>query len=194
MMQEDNQVHNKKRQILSISLLYIILCVVGCHTLKQSNTNSRISLDGARRIAVLDFEQEGFLSGQRLGRFAADELTSVLFIRQGLRIVDRAQIRAKVMDKKITPTAMDVDEVAQIGRDLEADFLILGEITRLDGLGLDTEEDEESIFVQVSFRVLTTGNGSVIGIVTRQGSSKRDLKILVADLIKKMSDAVRLEG
>ena len=186
--------YNPRTHIISGCLLWIILCGSGCHTLKQSNTNSRISMDGARRIAVLDFEQEGFLSGQRLGRFAADELTSVLFIRQGLRIVDRAQIRAKVIDKKITATAMGVDEVAQLGRELEADFLILGEITRLDGLGLDTDEDEEVISVQVSFRVLTTGNGSVIGIVTKQGSSKRDIKILVADLIKKMSDAVQLEG
>ena len=186
--------HNLKMQIISSSLLCFVLCGSGCYTLKQSNTRSRISMDGARRIAVLDFEQEGFLSGQRLGRFAADELTSVLFIRQGLRIVDRAQIRAKVTDNKITPTAMDVDEIIRLGQDLEADFLVLGEITRLDGLGLDADEDEESIFVQVSFRVLTTGNGSVIGIVTKQGSSKRDIKILVADLIKKMSDAVQLEG
>ena len=181
----------KNKKIHIGILVCSILWVVACSTMNRSRIESRSSTTDGAHIAVLDFVQNGFFNGEKLGPFAADELTAALFIQRRLRVKDRAQVKANMAEQRISPSQFSTNEIKEFGQTLGADFLILGEITRLDGLSVDTENDGR-MSIQIMFRIVSSEDGDVIGIVTRRGSQKTESKKIVSEMIGKMAGSVRL--
>jgi curli biogenesis system outer membrane secretion channel CsgG len=191
MEMEDISMQHSLRNLLT-SIVIISCVVTGCYRIKSDSSAFRMSAKDARRIAVLDFDEEGFLGISRLGQFAADELTSALFIHQKLKVVDRSQVLARVAERKYSQKILNPQQLDELGRALDADYFILGKITRIDGINVDPED--ESQIVQVVFRILSSHTGDVIGIVQRQDTVDKDLKLVVGNLIKEMTGSVRLNS
>lgn len=145
-----------------------------------------------RVIAVLDFEQEGFIGGDRLGGFAADELTSALFIKRKLKVVDRVLIKAKMLEMNIDRSAMTVHVIRSLASMLNADCFVLGKIVRTDSENIEPAANVRIRF-QISFRILSAKDGSVIGMVTKRLSKKGDIQQILSDAIYKMAEEVRPE-
>ncbi len=145
-----------------------------------------------RTVAVLDFEQEGFLGGEKLGGFAADELTAALFLKKKFDVVDRAQVKAGVLELNLSNGIMPADAIKKLSQTLGADYLVLGKITRLNDNDFDPGR-RDHLHVQITFRLISTRDGVVIGILSRRGTSKGDTKKFVSDMLSGMAGAVKVK-
>ena len=172
--------------------IVIVLWISGCCTLNSGNTGFRFSSNDSQKIAVLDFEEQGFLGGEKLGRFAAEELTTALFIKQNLKVVDRAQVTAIMVETQFSPSILDVKSIQQLGEKLESDYLILGCITRFDKENFDPETNGR-ISVQITIRIISTRNGEVVGMISRQSTKKEEPKIIVGKMVEAMAGFVRFK-
>jgi curli biogenesis system outer membrane secretion channel CsgG len=146
----------------------------------------------AQKIAVLDFEQQGFLGGEKLGRFAADELTSALFLKQKIKVVDRAHVRAKVLERNLSSSILNDDNVRELGLAMSSDFLILGKIIRFNREELGSDEDTP-VLLQITFRIISVKDGSVIGIVYRQDQKRGEPEKILSNIIWQMAGEVEIE-
>lgn len=172
-------------------ILLAVLWVSGCAFFQSGKTESWFQRQSARVIAVLDFEQEGFVEGGKLGVFAADELTSALFIRKKVDVVDRSQIKAKIMEKGLHPNVMDNKAIQELGRILNADCLILGKITEMSGIDIGLEEEQKHR-IQITFRLISTSSGEVIGMVSQEVAKKGEARQIVGKMLHNMAKKVKL--
>lgn len=174
----------------------IILTIIGSIFFKcmylQGQSHYRINLRDTRVFAVLDFEQEGFMGGDRIGQYIADELTTALFIKHNYKIVDRAQVRDAVIERKITTSVLNPMEIRELGTALNADFLILGKLIRLNKAEL-ADVDKTGFSFQVTFRVIAVKDGSVIGFVDHQGSGTGDVQPVLKQAIDEMTRQVKFD-
>ena len=65
-----------------ISIVFFLLVFLGCGVLHREGMHAHFSQRKTGRVAVLDFEEQGFLNGEKLGGFMADELTASLFMKK----------------------------------------------------------------------------------------------------------------
>ena len=82
----------KRSKFTILNLIVILLLTSHCSNIK--NRFQPVALKNPR-IAVLDFEQEGFVIGAKFENLAADQLTTALYLLQKLAVVDRAQVQGK---------------------------------------------------------------------------------------------------
>lgn len=165
------------------------LLLAGC-----GGTSSGFFLKGhLRTVAVLDFEQEGFLGGEKLGSFAADELTTALFLKKKFEVVDRAQVKAGVLAKNLAITAMKTSEVVALGKALNTDYFIFGKLCRLDEQDFDSEKSRD-VNLQISFRLISTQDGAVAGIVSAREKGKTEMRKFISEVISRMAIAVKLKS
>jgi hypothetical protein len=176
---------------LFMTFIGIVFLVSGCVIFRSGSTESWFLGKSARTVAVLDFEQEGFTHDGEIGTFAADELTSKLFIERKLKVVDRALIRAKMADLRFNPQMSDVKEIQTLGMALNADCLILGKITQISNVELESEIEQKKT-IQISFRLVSPISGDVIGMISKENSQKGETKKIVSRMIGKMVKAVKL--
>lgn len=160
---------------------------------QAGESDSRFSTQNNRQIAVLDFEQEGSVGISKYGGFAADELTTALFIKKKIPVVDRSQVKAKAAEKGIVAGAMSSKQIHDLGEELNADYLILGKIVFLNGQIVAPEAEEKTTFA-ITIRLLSTKDGSVAGMVNREESKKGNLENLIRELIRDMAGDVELKG
>ncbi len=172
-------------------ILFAVLLVSGCAFFQSGKTESWFQKKSARVITVLDFEQEGFVEGGKLGIFAADELTSALFIKKKVNVVDRSQVKAKVMEKGFHSNVMDNKAIQELGRILNADCLILGKITEMSGIDIGLEEEQKHR-IQITFRLISTSSGEVIGMVSQEVAKKGEAKQIVGKMLRNMTKRVKL--
>lgn len=149
--------------------------------------------DHPRKIAVLDFEPEGFLTGEKLGSFAADELTAALFLQRKFHVVDRAQVKAGVLDANLANGTVATDEVKKLGQSLGVDYLILGKISRLNENDFAPDE-RKNLYLQITFRLISTRDGAVIGVFSRRAKSKNEPRRFVSDVLYRMASEVKRKG
>jgi curli biogenesis system outer membrane secretion channel CsgG len=146
----------------------------------------------AAKIAVLDFEQEGFLEGEKLGRFAADELTTALFLKKKFDVADRSQVRAQLAAKSLAIAALRADEITALGQALDSDYLLLGKINRLNAHDFNPEKDQD-LYLQITLRIISCGDGAVMGMVSRRESSRAEPREFVSDMLHRMAGAVKVK-
>jgi hypothetical protein len=184
---------NNTRLFLSRFLCIILpsFLTFGCMSKLSNTSESRFSMRDGKVIAVLDFEQEGFLGGEKWGAFAADELTTALFVRNQMKIVDRALVKGKMLEKNATPAAMSIKAIQDLCAGLNADFIVLGKIARLDS---ETDDPEHSgkIHFQVTFRVLSVKDGSAVGMVMKRITVKGPIPPSISYALYQMAEEVRL--
>jgi curli biogenesis system outer membrane secretion channel CsgG len=178
----------KLKQTKSIIIPGILYCLLaGCH---KGATPGLLLKEHPRTAAVLDFEQEGFLGGEKLGGFAADELTAALFLKKKFEVVDRARVKAGAFELNLANGIMPMDAIKKLGQTLGADYLVLGKITRLNDNDFDPGR-RDHLLMQITFRLISTRDGAVIGVLSRRGTSKGDTKKFVSDVLGEMAGAVK---
>lgn len=181
---------SQKYNGICLIALFFILSMSGCAVFQPGRTESWFQGNSVKVIAVLDFEQEGFVRGGKLGSFAADELTSALFIKKKINVVDRAQVKAKIMERGFHPHVMDNKTVQELGQILNADCLILGKITEMGGIDIGMEEEQKHR-IQITFRLILTSSGEVIGMVSREVTKKGEAKQIVGKMLHRMAKRVK---
>ena len=175
-----------------LSCLLIAFCS-HCAYAPFSTVNSQMVMEDARVIAVLNFEQDGFMAGEKIGGFAADELTSALFLNRKAKVVDRSNVRAVLSKNEVTQPAFESKDIEQIGRLLDTDFIILGKIIRLSG---DTPipEDNPRMMIQIVFRILAVRNGTLIGVVENKKTCSHEIQQCIQQMIREMAERVDIRG
>ncbi|MBN1781864.1 hypothetical protein JW948_12105 [bacterium] len=175
-----------------------ILCsimIVCCGVLSAagSGVHARMSMEFARVTAVLTFEQEGFMGGQGLGTLAADELTHALFLEKKYKVVDRSHVLSVQMKHQIAAPVLETADIQKLGTLLDADFIILGKITRLSD-AIPTSQEGEAAKIHIAFRILSTRDAAVVGVVDYQSPCKKNIQEHVKDMIAKMAAKVDIRG
>jgi len=178
----------KLTDIFAITMVMLLFPFFYCSAFRKGDEG----IEKTVTVAVFDFEQEGFLSGGRLDQFTADELTTSLYLKKKVKVVDRSQVVAICVDRKISSSVLNLNEIRQLGTDLNADYLILGKIIRFDDNTFDPENRDE-ISIQITFRFISTEDGSVAGMANLKHTEKGEVKSTISDMLDKMVDSIKLE-
>jgi hypothetical protein len=178
---------------ISFQFLFILamLCLLlaGC----GGGVSSGLLLkEHPRKAAVLDFEQEGFLAGEKLGSFAADELTAALFLQKKFEVVDRAQVKAGVLTAGLSNGTAPTEEVKKLGHSLGVDYLIFGKISRLNENDFAPDK-RKNLYLQIAFRLISARDGAVIGVFSRRARSKDEPRRFVSDALYLMASEVKVK-
>lgn len=178
---------------LIIAFGFAALIFSNCGWYVHRGVHCRFSSEDDIRIAVLDFEQEGMLGGEKLGSFAADELTAALFLQGRVGVIDRAQVRAAMLAGNFTTIYLSATEVQKLGELLKADYLILGKITSV-GQQNFLSNNEVNFRLRVICRVLAVSDGRVMGVVQYQKKCKNNIREVVNEVIVDMATAIKLHA
>jgi curli biogenesis system outer membrane secretion channel CsgG len=174
-------------------IVFILITAAGLALPRSSYSQSRFMMQDSRVVAVLDFEQDNIIGGEKLGAYAADELTTALFINRKLKVIDRTLVKSKTIEKNVSPSAMTADGIHDLASALNADFLILGQITRQDAAGTDPLNSEK-IHMGITLRILSGKDGSVVGMVTKSVSKKGRMQEIVANALRQMAEEVKFDA
>ncbi len=178
----------KLTKIFTLTSVILLFLIFYCSAFNKGNGNVKRTIT----IAVLDFEQEGFLNNGRLNQFASDELTTSLYLKKKAKVIDRSQVTAVLAYRKISSSILSTDEIKQLGTALDADYLILGKITRYDE-EIFNPENRDELSIQITFRIISTEDGSVTGIVDLKQTKNGDVKSIISDMLNKMTSSLKLE-
>jgi hypothetical protein len=171
--------------------VYLLLWVFVCFTKISGQTESRFALGTGQKIAVLDFEQEGNFGSSKFSVFSADEMTTALYIKRNLKVIDRAHIRAVIADKNISPTKLTNQQLHDLGEVIGAELIVLGKIVFLqDGTIVPGGNEKNS--VEITIRILSSTDGSVVGMVQRRFKKKGNMETLIRDSVWKMAGEIEL--
>ena len=178
----------KKISLYSVLLGGILFSRCSMFTLFGTEAYSR-SLDSVK-LAVLDFEVEGTLLEDRLGAFVADEMTTALFVKKKINVVDRSQVEAKVKSMHVSVASITPEEIHRFGDAIGAHYLVFGKITGMDNAMIDPGKRGGST-VRVVCRMIDVPSGNVVGMIQRKCAYKDGLKKELSKTIQKMASAVR---
>jgi curli biogenesis system outer membrane secretion channel CsgG len=171
---------------------FILIASPGFFLPEPSTAQARFETTHSKVLAVLDFEQEGYLKGEKIGGFAADELTTALFVGRSHKVADRSLVRMKEQETGFTQAAVAVQDVRDLAAALGADFLVFGKITDLNAADADPQGTGKTT-MEVTIRVLDARNAEVVGMAVKRVSKKGPVREIVRDMIYRMSESIRLE-
>ena len=152
--------------------------------------NSKIK-DDKLRVAVLTFSNSGFLSSQKFGKFAADEVARQLFLQKKALVVDRAIVNAVTANIGIASTnVLRQTQIQKIAKTLNVQILITGEVRKL-GSDLEPFNGKNSKLI-LNFHLIAPDSGIILGVFTEetQGTIEREMLIkeMVKNLVKRMDE------
>jgi curli biogenesis system outer membrane secretion channel CsgG len=176
----------KQTKTIIIPAIFYFLSA-GCH---GGASSGLLLKEHSISVAVLDFELDGFLGGEKMGGFAADELTAALFLKKKFEVVDRARVKAGALELNLANGIMPADAIKKLSQPLGADYLILGKITRLNDNDFDPGS-RNHLHAQITFRLISARDGAVIGVLSRRGTSKGDTKKFVSDMLGEMASSMK---
>ncbi len=158
--------------------LICFIFIYGCYTRGPYVNFDRdfVLSDSTVTMAVMNFEYGGnFLSAQ-IALQAADNLTSEIFIKKDIRVVDRSLVK-DVLKKyeKTKPSLLSKEEISKIGQDLQANYLILGSIQSIGTI--DQFYDSRDYNVEITLRIVDARH---------QREDDSDIQVLVNRIIKDM--------
>lgn len=122
-------------------------------------------------VGVVDFRG---LNGEvtALGRYMAEEMITRLFIREGVRVIERAQLERALDELKFSQTDLfDPDLAKKLGKFVGADAILAGTLTSLDS----TVRVNARLFSTERAEILAVGTASIV----RDDRVNRLLKILL---------------
>lgn len=122
-------------------------------------------------VGVVDFRD---LNGEvpALGRYIAEEMVTRLFIREGVRVIEQAQLERALDELKFSQTDLfDPDLAKKLGKFVGADAILAGTLTTLDST------------VRVNARLFSTDRAEILAVgtasIVRDDQVNRLLKILL---------------
>lgn len=122
-------------------------------------------------VGVVDFRG---LNGEvtALGRYTAEEMITRLFIREGVRVIERAQLERALEELKFSQTDLfDPALAKKLGKFVGADAILAGTLTSLDS----TVRVNARLFSTERAEILAVGTASIV----RDDRVNRLLKILL---------------
>ncbi|MBI5756291.1 MAG: c-type cytochrome [Nitrospirae bacterium] len=122
-------------------------------------------------VGVVDFRG---LNGEvtALGRYIAEEMITRLFIREGVRVIERAQLERALEELKFSQTDLfDPALAKKLGKFVGADAILSGTLTSLDS----TVRVNARLFSTERAEILAVGTASIV----RDDRVNRLLKILL---------------
>ena len=164
-----------------------LIIIYGCYTHgPYVNFDRSFSLsDSSSTMAVMNFEYGGNFLSSRIALQAAYNLTSEIFIKKDIRVIDRSLVK-DVLKKyeKSKPSLLSKEEIRKIGQELQANYLILGSIQSIGSI--DQYYDSRDYNVEITLRIVDIKDGKVVGIIRHQRKDDFDIQILVNRIIKDM--------
>lgn len=147
------------------------------------------------RVAVLTFSNSGFLSGQKFGKFAADEVARQLFLQRKSVVIDRAIVNSTAAHVGIiSANVLSQNQIRKLARNLNVQIIVTGEVRSL-GLNLDPLKTTTGKLI-LNFRLIAPDSGIVLGVFTKeiQGAVEEEklIKEMIKSLVKRM-DELKIE-
>jgi curli biogenesis system outer membrane secretion channel CsgG len=194
---------------LSLLLISFLMLVSACRPLQTARIKQDVTLDTHLRKNV-DFNPHKTMIVLTLAReektlskttLSANEATADIFslelLNRGCKIVDRANINDFMKENKIKLQPSDLTKILEMGRLLDADFLILTNLfenlqashalTFLPGQVLTSIDTSANIGVSARMIDLKTGQVVWVGIATTQDQNfQMAIQRIVAKLIQSL--------
>jgi len=141
--------------------------------------------DSTITMAVMNFEYAGSFLSSQIALQAADNLTSEIFIRKDINVIDRSLVK-DILKKyeKTKPTRFSKDEIREIGQELGANYLILGSIQSLGTM--DEYYESRDYNIEITLRIIGAQDSKVAGIVRYRLEDDSDIQVLVNRMIRDM--------
>jgi TolB-like protein len=173
---------------LYINIIIICLIIIACTSyvpnVKYYKENFRLT-DSLSTVAVLDFEYNGRLLTKKIAMDAADNLTADLFVKKGIRIVDRSIVKQCLQKyEKLIQGRYSQEEIKNIGKELNAKYVILGSIQSFGSMEEYHESSKNK--VNITIRILNASTSEVMGIVKHDSRSRGNMD----ELVKKMTGEI----
>jgi hypothetical protein len=138
--------------------------------------------------AVLPFNVRGNNVSGRLGNLAADELTTALFIRKNIPIIDRSQVNHMLIQQQVNnPDVMSRQKLINLADSLRAAIVVLGFIEN-DSDILNPENHKNKLTITVRF--LSGKTGEILKIIRERSESKSNISDSLRSLILKVVEKV----
>lgn len=177
-----------------ITALLTIIFLHGCSSLGILTPDKpefiiRDPFDGDG-IAVLNFTQSGNFPVADAGKFAADKLTDMFFLKGNFNVIDRSLVNDKIITSGIKSFEfMSEEQINKIGVELNAKYLVLGRIQEESQSILFGDDDEKKVFV--SFRIISVQTNQVVGLVTYSSICEKENFITdMEEIISSMVDCI----
>jgi hypothetical protein len=169
-----------------VILVACALLMAGCAkdilTIDTRSTHRGSPRSDRKRIAVVDFRGDG---GQSVAEFLAMNL-----LRSGYDVVERDRIRDIVLEQQIGVDGFtklsDVDKAESLGRVLNADVIMTGEVVTVRTPRVQEHDDDWATYsgarIELAARVFDARSGEILWLghtnVTCQSGLARYLKLL----------------
>ncbi len=170
--------------ILTLYISFLFFLLSSCSVNKYLDTQSpeimiTESLDSTN-IAILPFSKYGPFLSTLTGTLVADKLSDKLFLTKKFFTVERTKINDVLSTLEIkNPKKINYSEIQKIGTQLNAKFIITGNILQYSDtelIGLDSEYK-----ININFRILSADSGEIVGVVNVVCSYKNTNTIDVID-------------
>lgn len=136
--------------------------------------------DSKPRIAVVDFRNtsRGYYTGARLGKAAADELTTQLVKAGDFTVVERSRLQSLIAEQDLGQSGrVDAGTAAKIGQLLGVQGIVTGSITQFSietksgGIG-PVSASYSNAESKLDLRVVDTSTGEILLAAVGEGSKK----------------------
>ncbi len=135
-------------------------------------------------VAVLPFSGSGDHITERIKFLAADELTTFLYVKKEIPVIDRSRVNYVLAKMNIDNTyLLSGEELVQISDTLCASIIVLGSIVN-DSRDVEIESEKKRIIITLRF--LNGQTGEVIGMLYKRRTSKKDIAEVVRSVLKKI--------
>lgn len=180
-------------KFISFVLIGLSIALLSCSSSSYIRTqNPEISLTeriDSVNIVVLPFAKNGSLILSNSGILFANSLAEKLFSTNNFFIVDRSKIKEVLNELDIkNPIGLSSSELQNIGNRLEAKFIITGNINQYSDKELISIESE--LKVKITFRIISTENGDIVGVVDAHGSSRNRN---ITDVLDEIANTIVME-
>ncbi|MBN1517101.1 hypothetical protein JXA32_11100, partial [Candidatus Sumerlaeota bacterium] len=170
----------------SLALIVSALALSGCSTVRVNVARvapPRYDIPAGKRLAVMDFQS--FSRAPNSGKAVSNQLVAHLAQSGHYRMIERSQIAKVIEEQKFSETDfVDSSRVNQIGRILDVEYVIIGEVTAYD------VEDDRTLEQRTKYVPYTytdsNGNSAVatrpqeyqVEVVVRRGTVAANVRML----------------
>jgi len=141
-------------------------------------------------IAVFDFATQGSYLPASAGKYAADKLTELLFLKGKFKIIDRSLVRKIQASLSITKTEIiDKDQLKKFASETGAKYVILGRLFQATGSDFLDPDTKKSL--TFSFRILSPATGEVVGISSMEACYKGKYEVIIDNIINEIVEEMR---
>lgn len=180
-------------KIISFVLLSFSIGLISCSSssfirTKTPEINLTESIDSVN-VAVLPFAKNGSSIPSNSGILFANSLSEKLFLTNKFFTIDRSKIKDVFLGLDIkNPIGLSYSELQNVGNQLNAKFIITGNIIQYSDKELTSIESE--IKMKITFRIISVENGDVVGVVITHGKFKNKN---IVDVIDEIANEIVVE-